>query len=229
MVLPVTYARMTSLARHLTARAQLEGIGLGDWSYQVGTGGYNLLSPLEALPIDPTEQTLSASVGGDRALGRVLVSGIGASIVPSVNPGFCDVTGLTAVPSLVTTRWLRLSGSADPNINGTWRIGVRTSASAVMIENPLVSISDLGPLNWEIREACVLLPNGRAPDFQARVVGTDPIDDIEIGQVGVFCRVLRSPADPLLIGTPLLYARANHPPKIKTSDSAVTWHLCVQH
>jgi len=224
-------AGLTDLAREYRARGEADGgIVIGDWSFQVGTDGYEVLNPDVALDADFGLQALSAPVGGTRYLGRVGTSGAAAAITPTGSDGLVAVSGLAAIPSSINKRWLRIYGSGDPNANGTWVISSWTSATDVVIHNPLLTAADAGPLNWELREACVLNPNPRAIDFHGRLESPDgTVDDMELGEVGVFCRVLNAPSStPGLLGNTLLFARANHPAFAKMAEMTVGYHICVQ-
>jgi hypothetical protein len=221
----VLEALKTDLARGLDARGLAEGVMVGDWSFQVGTGGFG--PALEATTIDPTMQSLISPVGGTRQLGYVLFSGGGASLAAGGTSGLWVVSGLAVSGSLVG-RWLRLSGSANPSVNGLWLISEAIDATSVVISNPLLTTADTG-LAWEVRESCCLRPNGRSASFYCRLAAPDAsVDGQELGEVGIFGRVLRSPSDTGLLGQTVLWAVAHHPAIIKDSEQALTHHVVVQ-
>lgn len=222
-------AGLTDLAREYRARAETEGFLLGDWSFQVGTDGFDPVSPDEATDVDFSLQALGSPVGGTRYLGRVLSSGAGATVTPVPNSGgLVTVTGLTGIPNSIAKRWLRISGSADPNANGTWVISSFNSTTSVDISNPLLDAADAG-LNWELREACILNPNDKAVDFHGRLEAPDAtVDDQQLGEIGIFCRILSAPTDPSLIGTTLLFANSHTPAFAKMAEMTVGYHICVQ-
>ena len=222
-------AGLTDLARELIARGLAEAVMLGDWSFQVGTYGFNPLNPAETFDVDFALQALTAPVGGTRYLGIVLDSGFGASVALTATPGLLQVNGLTASTLSVARKWLRISGSANPLLNGTWVISARVSPTSVLISNPMVTTADAGPLTWELREAVCLNPNPRAIDFQGVLDAPDvTIDGLELGEVGVFCRVLRAPSAPFLVGSDVMFAHANHPAIAKFAEMRIAHHVCVQ-
>jgi len=138
------------------------------------------------------------------------------------------VNGLVGMTSAISRRWLRLYGSADPNINGTWVISSFLSATSVVLHNPLATLADVGPLGWELREACVAYPNDKAVAFHGRVEGVDVANNNQLGEVGIFGRVIRSPIEPLLLGTTLLFANAHFPARAKFAEMILNLHVCVQ-
>jgi hypothetical protein len=221
-------ALKTDLARKMEARAVAEGVALGDWSFQVGTGGYNPASPDQVTVADPSLQVLVAAVGGSRPLGRLVASGAGAVLTPS-GVGTVVVTGLSGIPDWSPLNWIRVTGSGDANANGTWVIRRWISATSVEIENPLQTVLDAGPRNWEFRQACVGRPNARASSFFARLLKNDATSDgHEYGEIGIFCRVLRAPTDPPLVGSPVLYCVAHHVGQVKTPDGVIDRHVVCQ-
>jgi hypothetical protein len=222
-------AGLTDLAREYRARAETEGILLGDWSFQVGTDGFEALNPDVATDVDFSLQVLGTPVGSTRYLGRVIGSGVGAVATPLPNSGDqVTVTGLTGIPNSISKRWLRIFGSADPNMNGTWVISKFNSATSVDIHNPLLTASD-NALNWELREACILNPNTEAVDFHGRLESPDAtVDNLQLGEVGIFCRILKAPSVPGLVGTALLFANSHHPAFAKMDTMTVGYHICVQ-
>lgn len=228
MALPKIEAGLTDLAREYQARSEVEGLVVGDWSFQVGTDGFDPLNPSQATPVDYAQQALTAPVGGNRYLGRVLASGSGAAVTVT-SGGFIQVSGLASIPTNTGDKWLVISGSADPALNGTWVIGQYVSSTEVVCHNPLATNDDVGPLNWELREAVVLRPNPSAMDLHGRLASTDAtVDGLELGQVGIFCRVLSAPTDLALVGSSLLWAVAHHPAQNKFSGMVLNHHICVQ-
>lgn len=223
-------AGLTDLAREIRARTETEGFLLGDWNFQVGTDGFEGFDPTLATDVDFSLQALGSPAGGTRFLGRVLASGGAAALTPIANSGgLVDVTGLVGIPNSINKRWLRISGSGDVNANGTWVISQWISSTQVYIHNPLLTAPDAGPLSWELREACVLNPNPRAVDFHGRLEAPDAtVDDTELGEVGVFCRILKAPSAPSLLGTTLLFANSHHPAFAKMAEMTVGYHICVQ-
>lgn len=218
----------TDFARTLDARGAAESVLLGDWSFQIGTSGYDTLDPNLAMDVDSTLQALLAPTGGQRFLGRVTVSGFGASVALTATPGIVQVNGLTGIPNSAARRWLRIFGSGSATINGTWFISQWLSATSVLVHNPLATASDAGPLSYELREACVMRPNPQAVDFHGRVLETEA-NGLQLGEVGIFCRVLRAPVtEPGLLGTAVLYANAHHPALSKFPEMVVNYHACCQ-
>lgn len=221
-------AGLTDLARELRVRGETEGVVFGDWHFQVGTDGFDPLNPDQVTPVDYTLQSLSAPLGGDRYLGRVLSSGAAASVTV-LSDGLVQIDGLSGVPESITNKWVRISGSANANLNGTWIVSERVSATSVLAYNPLADADDLGPLNWELRESCILRPNPRATDFHGRLLAPDATaDGQQLGQIGVFCRVLQAPSDPSLIGTTVLFCVAHYPALGKFAEATINYHVCVQ-
>jgi len=228
MIIQSVSAGLTNLGRELRVRGETEALVLGDWTFQVGTDGFDPMNPDEATDVDFSSQVLSAPVGGTRYLGRVLSSGAAASATV-LGDGLVQVDGLAGIPVSVSNRWIRLSGSADPFVNGTWVLSQFLSPTSVIIYNPLMTASDPGPLNWELREACLLRPNIRAIDFHGRVLAPDAtVDNQELGQVGVFARVIKAPTVPSLLGLNILFAVAHHPAIAKFEEMAINYHICVQ-
>jgi len=223
-------AYLTDLARMLRARREAEAMVLGDWSFQVGTFGYDTFNPTQALPVDTTLNALVAPVGGSRPLGRVLLSGTGAAVTltGASAPGFAIVTGLVGMPATAARRWLRLSGSASPTVNGTWFIGRWLDATSVEIQAPLITADDAGPLTWEFRGVVMLRPNPRATDFHGRVVSPDAADGMQLSEVGIFGRVLAAPTLPTLVGNSFLYACAHHPARTLFTGATLNCHVCIQ-
>lgn len=202
---------------------------LGDWSFQVGTYGFDPMDPTDVYDVDFSLQTLTAPVGGTRYLGRVLDSGFGASIALTATPGIVQVNGLTASTNSMARKWLRISGSGNPLVNGTWVVSARVSSTAILISNPMVTAIDAGPLSWELREAVCLNPNPRAIDFHGNIEAPDAtVDGLELGEIGIFCRVLRAPSVPGLVGTTVMFAHANHPAIAKFAEMYLGQHVCVQ-
>ena len=222
-------AGLTDYARELIARGLAEAVMLGDWSFQVGTYGYKPLFPDEVFPVDFSLQSLTAPVGGTRLLGRVLDNGFGASVALTATPGFLQVNGLTASTISMADKWLVISGSTNPLLNGTWVVSARVSSTSILISNPMVTVADAGPLSWQLREAVCLNPNPRAIDFQGHLDSPDvTIDGLQLGEVGIFGRVLRAPSVPGLVGTSLMFAHANHPAIAKFAEMDLTHHVCTQ-
>jgi hypothetical protein len=221
-------AGLTDLARELRARGEAEGVVLGDWSFQVGTDGFDPLAPDEVTDVDYSLQTLSSPVGGTRYLGRVLDTGAAASVTV-LTDGFMQVDGLAAIPANTYNRWLRVYGSADPLINGTWVISQYNSATSVTVYNPLATADDAGPLSWELREACVLRPNDKALSFHGRLLAPDAtVDGQELGEAGVFGRVLLAPTEPGLVGSSVLFAVSHYPAYAKFAEMIANYHVAVQ-
>ena len=222
-------AGLTDLAREYRARAETEGFLLGDWNFQVGTDGFETLNPDISTDVDFSLQSLGTPAGSTRYLGRVLDSGVGAAATPVADSGGqVTVTGLLNIPNSITKRWLRIFGSADPNMNGTWVISKFNSSTSIDISNPLLTTAGAA-LNWELREACILGPNPHSVDFHGRLESPDAtVDDLQLGEVGIFCRILRAPSVPGLVGTTLLFANSHHPAFAKMAEMTVGYHICVQ-
>lgn len=217
-------ALLTERAREIRARMHLEAIVLGDWSYEVGDAGINPAEPSVPLPIDPSLQTLGNTVGSG-LLGRVVDSGAGAQL--DLVGGQVQVAG-TGLTASTITKVLSLSGSADPLINGSWGIAGYEDPNVLIIANPLVTDPDVGPLNWELREASFSKPNERASSFHVRIpAGT--LTGEQISEVGIFCRVLRAaPVALALVGQTLLYARTNIPAQAIGARTVFSHHVVVQ-
>lgn len=221
-------AGLTDFARQLQARANAEGVMLGDWSFQVGTDGYDMGTPTLAEDVDPSLQVLGAPAGGSRLLGRALTSGAAASVT-LISPGVFEVSGLAAIPSMIYRRWLSISGSADPLLNGTWLITSWVSATTVRIYNPLATAGDVGPLAWTLRSSVALSPNPRATAFHARLEAVDAtVDGLTLGEIGIFGRVLRAPSDPGIVGNAFLFATTHHAAIVKAPGVFLTFFICVQ-
>lgn len=221
-------AVLTDAARHIIARSLAEGITLGDWSFQVGTGGFNLLDPTLAEPVDSSLQNLLAPVGTEMPLGRSLLSGGAASAALTAEPGVIQIDGLSAIPLSAVTKWLTISGAGSPTLNGSWVVRQVLSATSVLVNAPLVTAPDAGPLSWELRESVTLRPNSSAVCFHGRLPETSAADGLELGEVAIYCRVLRAPADPSLEGSSYLFANSHHPAMAKNSQMSVNYYVCVQ-
>lgn len=221
-------ASLTAIARQYNARA-LGGLALGDWHFMVGTHGFDTLDPTIALPVVQTDIALTAAVGGVRRLGRLLLSGAAASAV-LLAPGIVQVNGLLAVPNTTARRWLNVGGSADTGLNGTWFIREWVSATSVIIEAPLATAAtSAGPLTWEFREACILRPNSRAASYQCVIPAPDATSDgLELGEVGIFCRVIKDPQSTGALGNAILFAIAHHPAIAKDAFTKVIHHVVAQ-
>jgi hypothetical protein len=219
----------TNLGRELDARGLTEGVLLGDWSFQLGEGGAVPLDPTSVVPVDPGAQNLVDPVGGARRLGGVISSGSGAAVAAGSEAGHLVVTGLTAMPMGLARRWLVLS-EGPLKLNGCWAVVRWLSATSVEIHNPLakdgVDLPASG-LGWELRQRCVQQPNPRAVTFDGRLLAGDD-NGVEFSEVGIFCRVIRAPADPSLEGLSLLYCVAHMPPKVKIPEMVANFHVCVQ-
>lgn len=221
-------AGLTDLGRELRVRGETEGLVFGDWTFRVGTDGFGP-GPTDITPVDFSQQALSAPLGNRRSLGRVLDSGAGTATVTVLSDGFVQVDGLSNIPVSIQNRWLTLSGSADPLINGTWVISEYNSATSVNVYNPLATADEATPIDWELRENCLIRPNDKAIDFYGRLPAPDAVTDLqELGQVGVFARVIRAPTEPSLVGLSFLFAVAHHPALAKFEELAINYHICVQ-
>ncbi len=220
-------AMKTDYARELEARGEAEGVELGDWSFQVGDAGFNPADPEDVTDADPSLQALESPVGGSRPLGLLVSSG-GAAALALGSGGVVTVTGLTGMPESSARRWLRFTGSGDPNVNGSWVIRRWLSATSVEIINPLLAAPAAG-VSWEFRENCVLNPNVRAASFYCRLAPADAtVDGTELGEVGIFGRVLRAPTDPALVGAEFLYCVAHMNPVVKVPEMALSRFVTVQ-
>ena len=225
-------AYLTNEARRLITRGLTEGFILGDWSYQVGSGGYDPLDPTQALDVDPAAQALLLPIGTTQPLGNVISTGTGASASLTAEPGVVQIDGLTSITSAVSKRYLSLTGAASTNLNGTWSIRQWLSASSVTVNAPLVTAADAGPLNWEFREFGTLMPNDSAADFHCRL--TEPeAAGLEIAEVGIFCRLLKAPEFPAFplpvpLGAQILFANSHFPPFVKDASMVANLHICVQ-
>lgn len=228
-------SRLTLLARQIRTRARNEVIVLGDWRFQVGEDGFDPMNPDDVIPVDIEEQSLGSPIGGLRHLGLVEedldtfapISGASAAVAPAATAGYLTVTGLAGIPVHAGRRWLTLSGSADVGKNGLWKISRWISATSVEIYAPLAVGADAGPLAWELRRAVMGRPNARALSFYSRFVDTDLVGET-LGEVGIFCRVLRSDTDPDLLGQTILFAVGHYPAIIKTNDMFLGRHVVVQ-
>lgn len=224
-------AYLTDMGRRLIARGPTEGLVLGDWSFQVGSGGFDPLIPTNVIEVDPSLQALLAPIGSQKPLGFLVDSGAGASVT-FLGSDTLQIDGLVAIPNAVTDKHLTISGAADPNLNGTWPIIGWLSPTSVTISNPLVTISDPGPLNWQLRRSCLIKPNPSAADFHARLVEAEAVGQ-QLGEVGIFCRLLKAPASPIFplpisVGQQVLFASSHFPPISKDGMMVVNFHVCVQ-
>jgi hypothetical protein len=231
MTQPIS-AYLTDLARKLIARGLTEGVLLGDWSFQVGSGGYNPLDPTDVLDVDPSLQALLAPIGSPRPLGRVRDSGVGASASLTAENGVIQIDGLLAIPDAVSNRYLTIAGAVSANLNGTWPIRQWLSSTSVAINAPLVTDADAGPLTWELRDLVTFKPNPSASDFHARLSETEE-PGVEVAEIAIFCRVLLVPAVtvyplPVPVGTRILFANAHFTPFIKDTNMVANFHVCVQ-
>jgi hypothetical protein len=225
-------AYLTNEARKLIARGLTEGFLLGDWSFQVGSGGYNPLDPTQAIEVDPEAQTLLSPIGVVKPLGNIISFGSGASAVLTSEEGVVQIDGLSSMPVGISNRYLSISGAASDNLNGTWSIRQWLSPTSVTINAPLVTESEPGPLSWGLREFCTLMPNDSAVDFRARLVEADAVG-FEIAEVAIFCRVLKVPSVPVFpipvpLGSQILFANSHFPPFVKDTNMVANFHICVQ-
>ena len=220
-------AGKTDYARELHARGDAERILLGDWSFQVGTDGFNPVSPDESTPVDFSQQLLSAPLGAKKPLGRDISTGAAATATVLAD-GQVQIDGLVGMVPGIKNRWLQITGGGVLT-NGTWLLTSYLSATSITVYNPLMTADDLGPLTWTLRESCVLFPNDKAVDFFGRLPDPDPTTDgNDLGQVGIFCRILAAPTDPSLIGLDVLFAVAHHGSINKFAEMALNYHICVQ-
>lgn len=227
----VLSAYLTDLARKLIARGLTEGVTLGDWKYQVGSGGYNPLNPTELLDVDPSAQALISPLGTPTPLGVVTEMNLSATATPTGEPGVLQVDGLSNIPEVIARKYLSLY-SSDPAINGTWLIRERLSATSVTVNAVQTEIADPGPFPWELRQDCLLRPNRAATDFRVRLAQTEMVGE-QISEVAIFCRIIRSPA---ILGWPLpidpgqqfMFANCHFPPVTKDSNTILNLHVCVQ-
>jgi hypothetical protein len=219
---------LTDRARELQAYGLAEGLVLGDFSFQVGTGGFNLLSPLQPLLPSGSQTALLSPVGGSRPLGLEITSGVGATMSATANPGFWQVTGLTGIVPNPYQKTLVLGGSADPLVVGSWVVAQQLSPTSLLIYNPLATTGATA-LTWSYRTNAIGLANPRAPSFLARLPAPEAsTDGLLLGEVGIFCRVIRAPSLPLFLGEALLYCVANHAATAKFASQALVRHVCVQ-
>jgi hypothetical protein len=222
-------AVLTKVARMLSARAYTEGVVLGDWTFQCGSGGFNNLNPFDITEVDPTLQTLLSPIGDQKPLGRVRSSGSGASAL-NLGNGLVQVEGLVGIPA-TPNRHLTISGAISPNLDGTWAIRERIDDTSVVIYAPLVTNAG-GSLDWEFRDLCIARPNDKATDFHCRLEAADAVG-LEIGEVAVFARLIVAPSSPIFPlpvakGDRFLFAKAHMPPVAKSSEMALNFHVCVQ-
>lgn len=231
MSVPFVDAMKTDLGRHMDARALAEGVVVADWFFKVGSGGHDTGDPERVEVVDPTLQTMVAAVGSNRYLGLVVSSGSGATVAAGSEAGQLVVSGLSGMSEVNGNRWLRLAGSANTAMNGTWLVSEWLSASSVAIYNPLVESGDLpdaGPMTWELRRRCIQNPNARAAAHYCRILPGVVAAGTIISEVGVFGRVVRAPSDPSILGTELLYGVAHVAPKIVVPEMTWAMHVCVQ-
>jgi hypothetical protein len=219
----MTVALKTILARQYEARGLVEGIVLGDWSFQVGTGGVAPLDPFEVVPVDNENQALEDPVGSVRRPGRIVTTGVAATITAPDSNGLCTVSGLSSIPVITGRRlWLELSGGAS---DGLWQVGSTTTTTAVVYA-PLATAES--GLTWTLRQNCVLSPSPTSSDFYCSLLQNDALDGEDLSEIGIFCRVLRSPSDISIVGDTILYAAAHSIAKVKSADSVMNFHLCTQ-
>ena len=231
MVKPIS-AYLTDEARKLIARGLTEGMLLGDWSFQVGSGGYSPLDPTDVLEVDPALQALLSPVGTRRPLGRIRSSGIAASASLTAEAGVVQIDGLVDIPNAISNRYLTIVGAANDSLNGTWSIRQWLSPTSVLINAPLATEADAGPLVWDFRDLVTFKPNPYAVDFHGRLSDAE-LSGAEIAEIGIFCRLLTVPAYPIYplpmpVGTLLLFANSHFPPIIKDPDMVANFHVCVQ-
>lgn len=227
MTIPYLDAGTTDLGRELHARSDAEGVLLGDWSIQIGTYGFDPLDPTMVLPTDYTLQALVSPLGTKIPLGLVDSSGTGVAATVG-SDGHVTLTGLTGMTPSIINKWIRIS-SGSPEANGTWIVSSYIDATSVTIYNPLLTVDEAGPLDWELRLSCILKPNDRAASYYARFPDPDPATDgNDIGEVGLFARVIASPTDPSILGNEVLYAVAHHPAVHKSANMALSYHVVVQ-
>jgi hypothetical protein len=221
-------AMLTDRARELVARSLAEDIAFSDWSFQVGTSGFDTLDPTLVDPVDPTLQALVSPVGSALPLGRVTLSGAAASASLTTEAGVIQIDGLAAIPASALSSWLFISGAASSNLNGLWSIRSVLSATSVTINAPLATAADAGPLSWELRESCTWKPNASAASFHGRLIESEAVN-LELGEVAIFCRIVRAPiTDPGLLGQTVMFANAHHTAMAKNSSMVVNYHVVVQ-
>ncbi len=220
-------AGCTDLGRTLHVRSDAEGIVLGDWQMQIGTYGFQLADNEAVEPVDYSLQSLVAPLSTATPLGRVHSTGAAAAAVVGAN-GQVTITGLTGMTPSIRNKWLRLSGGAIET-NGTWLVSSYIDATSITIYNPLMTVDELGPLAWELRTSCVLRPNLRAASFYGRFLDHDAaLDGNDIGEVGIFARVIVSPTDPSILGNSILYAVAHRGAIHKSAEMTLNFHVVVQ-
>ena len=204
----------------------MTGLVMGDWSFKVGSGGFDVLDPVEAIPVDIEATDLDTPLGGTRVLGRTVASGSGASAT-NLGSGLVQINGLASVPASAVRKWLHISGSSDTGLNGLWVVRQWISATSVIVYAPLAT-TVAGSLAWDLRSNCVMRPNDRSSSFQCVLPLVDAtIDGQNLGEVGIFGRVI---VDPLGLSTEqsFLFAIANHAAIFKDSTTKVTHHVVVQ-
>jgi hypothetical protein len=95
-----------------------------------------------------TTAATTAATGGSFTVPGQNVGGVwvpNTSGTP-VNAPFITITGLSGI--LATDQWITMSGSSNPDNNGTFPIVQVLSGSSVVIANPNGVGSDAGPITW---------------------------------------------------------------------------------
>ena len=213
-------AALTNYARDLDALALTQTMVLGDWSYKVGTGGLTG-DPLVVLPVDTNAADLIAPVGGFRPLGRVLLSGAGATATAGVN-GEVTITGMAGLTGSARQRWVYV---ASGPMTGTWQVRRFVSPTSLVVFNPLFTGST--SISWELREKVVMPVSDTAAAYHAHI-NKDELNTTTFGEIAIFGRVLFAPSQQPLVGLTFMLALAHHPAKIKHVNNVINHYIAVQ-
>lgn len=213
-------AALTDYARELDALSLTQTMVLGDWSYSVGTGGLDV-DPLEVLPVNTAAVGLIAPVGGKRPLGRVRLSGVGATATATTN-GEVVVTGMAGLSGSPRLRWLSV---ASGPLAGTWMVTRYVDTTSLVLFNPL--FSGTATIAWELRDKVVMPVSSTASAYHAHLAAAD-LNGNTFGEVAIFGRVLFAPSQQPLVGLAFMLAIAHHPAKIKHSDKVLNHYITVQ-
>ena len=214
-------AALTNVARDFDALSLTQTMVFGDWSYKVGTGGLDLGDPLEVLPVDVAAVDLIAPVGGLRPLGRVLLSGTGATATATgINE--VTITGMADLAGTARRRWLYV---ASGPLAGTWDVRRYLSDTSLVVFCPL--FTGTASVDWELREKVVIPVSDTAAAYHTRIA-KEELNDNTFGEIAIFGRVLFAPSQQPLVGLAFMLALAHHPAKVKHDTKVLNHYIAVQ-